>query len=165
MDPNPALGAGIYYLVAADAPGAGSTNAPGCANPAVCNHRGWCDAGTTPGAPCNADTDCTGGGACAIAQTFCHASAGPAGNWGGCAGHGVCAGGSNTGHLCQVNTDCPGSTCVQPPATLTTPGSVCLRQSGPVSPPPPAGALNAECPPPGSPTRVVRQVVSEALCP
>jgi hypothetical protein len=164
IDPNPAVGTGYYYLVAADAPGPGSTNASGCANPAVCNHRGWCNAGTSAGAPCNADADCAGGGTCAIIQTLCSTSAGPAG-FGGCGRHAVCAGGANAAHLCVVDTDCPGSTCVQPAATLTTPGSICLRQSGPVSPPPPGGALNAECPPPGSPTRVVRQVVAGSLCP
>ncbi|HYV84533.1 MAG TPA: hypothetical protein VFB49_01345, partial [Patescibacteria group bacterium] len=164
IDPNPAAGAGYYYLVAADAPGAGSTNAPGCANPAICSHRGWCNAGTRAGAPCDADTDCAGLGACVIVQTFCHTSAGSSAS-GGCGGHAVCAGGSNAAHLCQVDGDCPGALCTRPPDTLTTPGSICLNQTGALTPPPPAGALNTECPPPGSPTRVVRQVVTGALCP
>src|SRR5206468_3186552 len=77
---------------------------------------------------------------------------------GGCGRHAVCAGGSNPAHLCLVDADCPGSFCSQPFSTLSTPGSICLNQSGPVTPPPPAGALDTECPPPGSPTRVVTQV-------
>jgi hypothetical protein len=166
IDPDPAIGAGVYYVVAADSPGAGSTNAAGCANPGVCNKAGWCELGTGFGAPCNANADCPGGGACRIRTTFCKTSSGVAGiNGNGCGRYPVCLAGTNALRLCQEDVDCPGSTCVVPAATVTAAGSACLNLPGPVTPPPPAGALNAECPPPGSANRVVRQVAAGGLCP
>src|SRR5262249_43490180 len=82
-DPNPPTGSLTYYVVAADAVGAGSTNAAGCANPAICTVPGWCELGTTAGAACNTSADCAGGGSCRIQPTFCITSAGIAGS-GGC---------------------------------------------------------------------------------
>jgi Thrombospondin type 3 repeat len=161
-DSNPAIGSGVYYVVAADAAGSGSTNALGCANPAVCSMAGWCELGTNAGAPCNVNGDCAGGGTCLARQAFCKTSAGTAG-FGGCGRYAVCAGGTNAGRLCHTDTDCPASICRLPAAGVATAGSICLNVSGQA--PPPAGLLTTPCPPAGSPARVVTQAPAAGICP
>jgi hypothetical protein len=164
-DPNPPVDSGVYYLVATDAPGSGSTNAAGCANPAICTMKGWCELGTNFGAPCNANVDCPGGGACRVLTTFCKTSAGVAGNNGnGCGRYPACLAGTNALRLCQDDVDCPGSICVIPSATVTAAGSICLNVSGQMTPSP-SGTVAPECPPAGSPARIVRQVTATGLCP
>jgi hypothetical protein len=161
-DPNPAIGAGVYYVVALDAPGAGSTNAIGCANPGVCSKAGWCVLGASAGAPCDVDADCPGG-TCAGPRAFCTTSAGPGGG-GGCGRHAVCSAGINAGRLCSSVTDCAGSACPLVTADVATAGSVCLNAAGLISPPLP-GTVPSECPPAGSAARVVRQATPGGLCP
>ena len=162
-DPNPPIGAVVYYVVAADAPGGGSTNAAGCADPAICSLPGWCELGTTPGAPCSVAADCAGGGSCLPRQVFCHANAGVGGQ-GGCGRYPTCAGGTNAGRLCLDDGACPGSTCAFPPVATVTKGSVCLSvsaQAGALA----TGVVPADCPAAGNPARVVRQVGVAGLCP
>jgi hypothetical protein len=161
-DPNPVIGSGVYYVVAADAAGSGSTNALGCANPAVCSKAGWCELGTNAGAPCNVSADCAVGGSCLVRQTFCKTNAG-VGGLGGCGRYQVCAGGTNAGRLCSLTTDCPGSTCPTLPASSATAGSICLNVSGLATPP--AGLLTTPCLPAGSPARVVTQAPAAGICP
>jgi hypothetical protein len=162
-DPDPPLGSGVYYVVAADAPGSGSTNAMGCARPSVCSRRGWCQSGTNAGAPCDADADCPGGGACATLMTSCRTTAGRGGA-GGCGRYGVCGGGANAGLLCTMSWQCPGSECALPAATTTSPGSICLVSSTPPGSLVP-GTVVSECPAPGDTGRVVRTVPPDGLCP
>jgi Thrombospondin type 3 repeat len=161
-DPNPAVGSGVYYLVSIDAPGAGSTNALGCANPGICNKAGWCQLGGSAGAPCDVDADCPGG-TCLGPRAFCATSAG-AGGGGGCGRHAVCSAGTNAGRLCTGATDCPGSICALVSADVVTAGSICLNAAGQIPPALP-GTVTSECPPPGSAARVVRQATAAGLCP
>ncbi|HYV84301.1 MAG TPA: thrombospondin type 3 repeat-containing protein [Patescibacteria group bacterium] len=161
-DPNPAIGVSVYYVVAVDAPGAGSTNAIGCANPGLCSKAGFCDLGGSAGAPCDVNADCPGG-TCLGPRAFCARSAGPAGA-GGCGRHAVCLAGSGIGHLCSDDSVCPGSLCQLPGSNVTTEGSICMNAAGPneqVSP----GGVTSECPPAGSATRLVRQATPAGLCP
>jgi hypothetical protein len=162
-DPDPAPGFGTYYMVAPGGGGTG-TNALGCAAPGVCNHAGWCDMGTSAGAPCNVAADCAGGGTCVAQPAFCSADAGVAGQ-GGCGAHQVCVGGSKPGHLCATAADCQGggSTCPALAAGVSTPGSFCLAPGG--MPPATAGAPVVGCPPPGSPLRTVRLAPAANVCP
>jgi hypothetical protein len=163
VDPDPAIGFATYYLIASGGSGAG-TNAMGCAAPAVCNHLGWCDQGTSAGAPCNVAADCPGGGTCVAQATFCSADAGPAGQ-GGCGAHQICAGGSKPGHLCATSSDCQGggATCPALASGISTPGSICLASGG--IPPAAAGEPVVGCPPPGSQLRLVRLAPAANVCP
>jgi hypothetical protein len=63
-DPNPGLNHGIFYDIATNSSVGGNLNALGCAGPAICNNPGWCELGTSAGAPCSVDADCAGGGYC-----------------------------------------------------------------------------------------------------
>jgi hypothetical protein len=163
VDVDPAAGFGTYYLVASGG-GSSGTNALGCAAPGVCSRPGWCDRGTSAGAPCNVAADCPGGGTCVLQTTFCSADAGTAGQ-GGCGAHQVCAGGTTPGHLCSTVLNCPGSgaSCPALASGVNTPGSSCFATGG--TPPSTPGAAVGECPPPGSPLRTVRLAPAANVCP
>jgi hypothetical protein len=110
-DPNPPEGIAYYYVVAEDAGIAGlpNVNAFGCAMPGICNNKGWCELGATPGAPCNVPVNCLGAGSiCAI---------------------GTCVDGApallNTG--CNVDADCGVAGICQPRAV----GTFCTTDTGP----------------------------------
>src|SRR5207342_1079428 len=86
QDPNPPLGSVVYYQAAANSPGGANLDAYGCPSPAICSNPGWCEGGTSPGAPCTTNAQCAGGGMCVLATTFCATDAGTAGQ-GGCGHH------------------------------------------------------------------------------
>jgi hypothetical protein len=91
-DPNPGLNAVIYYDVTTNSSVGGNLNAFGCANPAMCNNRGWCELSANAGSPCNADADCPSG-YCAVNRC----TAGATGNVGkGCTTDAHCG----TGGVC-----------------------------------------------------------------
>jgi hypothetical protein len=152
QDPNPAVGAVLYYHASANSPGGASLDAYGCPSPAICSNAGWCEGGTNGGAPCTTSAQCPGGGACVARSVFCSQDAGIAGQ-GGCGHHGVCAGGTNSGKLCRSAVDCPGGgTCPGPTAAQqAAEGQVCLTLTGAPLAPAPYG----NCPPAGHPKRVV----------
>jgi hypothetical protein len=161
-DPNPAVGAVIYYDVTSNQAGGTNVNAFGCANPDICNNIGWCELGTNAGGPCNVGADCPGG-SCTARTTFCNSDIG-IGGAGGCGRFQVCAGGANVGRLCTsvtAATDCPGSTCPAISATVATAGQVCYNLNTTQLPPPSGG-----CPSVGNPKRLVRRIGGGGLvCP
>jgi hypothetical protein len=121
-DPNPPLGAVIYYQITSNGPSGENVNAFGCSNPNICNNLGWCEGGSNAGDPCNLDSQCTV--RCAMRPTYCSKDAGPA-DLGGCGRHQVCSGGMNAGRLCLFTSDCPGSVCPTLAADVSTPGQIC----------------------------------------
>ncbi|HZN03798.1 MAG TPA: hypothetical protein VFD06_09465, partial [Candidatus Polarisedimenticolia bacterium] len=152
QDPNPSLGAVIYYQAATNSPGGANLDAYGCPSPSICSNPGWCDLGTSAGGPCTTNGDCPGGGTCVLEPTFCLTDAGTA-KQGGCGHHPTCVGGSAPGKLCQSAVDCPGGGAC-PAATAAqqaTEGQVCLTLTGA----PLAAAPYGNCPPAGHPKRVV----------
>jgi hypothetical protein len=161
QDPNPVPGGVVYYLAAGNGPAGGSLDAYGCPDPAICSNPGWCELGSSPGAPCTVNADCAGGGTCVPKPVFCSADAGTA-TQGGCGHHPTCFGGGKAGRLCQSLSDCPGGgTC--PAATTAqqqTEGQVCLNR-----PPGLPATPYAGCPPSGDPRRLVRRTSSVPLCP
>lgn len=128
--PDPAPGSGVFYLLARDLGAGGAPNASsfGCANPAVCSNRGWCELGAFAGRPCDHDGVCLPGGHCRLMKTNCWTDTGP-GEGGGCARHPACVGGTENGRLCNPGAGCAGGTCSTVPPDALGPG-VCFSLPG-----------------------------------
>ena len=166
-DGVPAVGAAFYYTSVGHTPGGAPVNGLSCPNLGVCNNTGWCNLGTSAGAPCTANAQCPGGtctNMAGVSKPYCTSSTGM-GDFGGCGRHSVCVAGPTPGKLClnlaavtAANTvDCgAGGTCSGFVANASTAGQICYKTEAFA----PQLPFNEGCMPPGNPLHLVDQAES-----
>jgi hypothetical protein len=169
----PTLGTAFVYTSVGHTPGGAPVNGLSCPNLGVCNNTGWCNLGTSAGAPCTTNAQCPGGGTCTnmagVTKPFCTSTVGM-GDFGGCGRHSVCVAGPTPGKLClnltaatAANTvDCgAGGTCSGFNAAASTAGQICYKSESYA----PQLPFNGGCTPPGSALHLVDQATPGNVCP